>query len=99
MPGIRFAAIDDASVRYAVLAHEIGHGMGMGHMNGSTSSIMQPTISTSDLTTFDRRTGDIVYSRSPGNSSPDIDNLSTFLGGLVPACLPAGSYEWVCGAE
>ena len=96
---LRFGAVGDAGVRYAVLAHEIGHGMGMGHMNGSTSSLMKPTISTSDLTTFDRRTGDIVYSRSPGNSSPDADNQSTFLGGLVPAGPPVGSYEWVCGAE
>jgi hypothetical protein len=96
---LRFGGIGDAGVRYAVLAHEIGHGMGMGHMNGSTSSIMKPTISTSDLTTFDRRSGDIVYSRSPGNSSPDTDNQSTFLGELVPAGPPVGSYEWVCGAE
>ncbi|HKY61515.1 MAG TPA: hypothetical protein VJP59_10945, partial [Gemmatimonadota bacterium] len=96
---LRFGGIADAGVRYAVLAHEIGHGMGMGHMNGSTSSLMQPVISTGDLTTFDRRTGDIVYSRSPGNSSPDTDNSSTFLGGLVPAGPPVGSYEWVCGTE
>ena len=65
----------------------------------STSSLMKPVITVSDLTTFDRRTGDIVYSRSPGNSSPDTDNQSTFLGGLVPAGPPVGSYEWVCGAE
>jgi hypothetical protein len=96
---LRFGGIGDAGVRYAVLAHEMGHGMGMGHMNGSTSSIMTPVIATSDLTTFDRRTGDIVYSRSPGNSSPDTDNQTTFLGDLVPAGPPVGSYEWVCGTE
>ncbi|MCI0545425.1 MAG: hypothetical protein L0Z49_13445, partial [Actinobacteria bacterium] len=96
---LRFNSIGDAGVRYAVLAHEMGHGMGMGHMSGSTSSIMEPVISVGDLTTFDRRTGDIVYSRSPGNSSPDTDNLSTFLGDLVPAVLPVGSYEWVCDVE
>jgi hypothetical protein len=96
---LRFSGIGDAGVRFAVLAHEMGHGMGMGHMNGSTSSLMKPVITVGDLTTFDRRTGDIVYSRSPGNSSPDTDNQSTFLGGLVPAGPPVGSYEWVCGAE
>ena len=96
---LRFSGIPNAGVRYAVVAHEMGHGMGMGHMGGSTSSIMTPVISTGDLTTFDRRTGDIVYSRSPGNSSPDTDNQTTFLGGLVPAGPPVGSYEWVCGAE
>ncbi|MGH7564674.1 MAG: BACON domain-containing protein [Gemmatimonadota bacterium] len=96
---LRFNGIGDSSVRVAVLAHELGHGMGMGHMNGSTSSIMKPTIATSSLTTFDRRTGDIVYSRSPGNTSPDTDSQSTFLSGLAPAGLPAGSYEWVCGVE
>ncbi len=96
---LRFNGVGDAGVRYAVLAHEMGHGMGMGHMNGSTSSLMKPVIAVGDLTTFDRRTGDIVYSRSPGNSSPDTDGQSTFLGGLVPAGAPVGSYEWVCGAE
>jgi hypothetical protein len=96
---LRFNGIGDPSVRIAVLAHELGHAMGMGHMNGSTSSIMKPTIDTGGLTTFDRRTGDIVYSRSPGNTSPDTDSQATFLGGLAPAGLPAGSYEWVCGGE
>ena len=43
--------------------------------------------------------GDIVYSRSPGNSSPDADNPSTFMGALVPAGVPVGNYEWVCDVE
>lgn len=96
---LRFVGLNDSGARVAVIAHEIGHGMGMGHMNGSTSSIMKPAISVGDLTTFDRRAGDIVYSRSPGNTSPDTDNQSTFLGALAPAGLPEGSYTWVCGAE
>lgn len=96
---LRFDDLNDSAARVAVVTHELGHTMGMGHMNGSTSSIMEPLISVGALTTFDRRTGDIVYSRSPGNTSPDTDNESTFLGALVPAGLPVGSYEWVCGTE
>ncbi|HUP01560.1 MAG TPA: hypothetical protein VM737_08585 [Gemmatimonadota bacterium] len=94
---LRFADIPDAGTRRAIFTHELGHGFGMGHMDGSTASIMTPFISTSGLTTFDLRTGGIVYSRSPGNSAPDTDNAATFIGFLAPAAAPAGSYEWVCG--
>ncbi len=85
------------SVRIAVVGHELGHTLGMGHMDGNTTSIMTPSISISSLSTFDQRTGDIVYSRSPGNSSPDNDNSSYYRGGLAPAG-PGGLHEWVCGA-
>jgi hypothetical protein len=94
---LRFGGIGDAGTRRAIFAHELGHAFGMGHMGGSTASIMTPVVSSPSLTTFDLKAGDIVYGRSPGNSSPDTDDAATFVGGLVPAGLPAGSYYWVCG--
>jgi hypothetical protein len=98
---LRFSLVagpGNGALRVAVLGHELGHGMGMGHMDGGTSSIMTPRISVTSLSTFDERTGGIVYSRSPGNTDPDSDNLSSFTGALVPAAAPAGRHEWICDA-
>lgn len=94
---LRFSALSDAGTRRAVFTHELGHTMGMGHMNGSTASIMTPVVSSSSLTGFDLAAGDFVYGRSPGNSNPDTDDAATFTGQLVPAARPVGSYHWVCG--
>lgn len=94
---LRFAAIGDATTRLAIFAHELGHSMGMGHMNGSTASIMTPVVSSAGLTPFDLDAGEIVYSRSPGNTSPDSDDANTFTGQLAPAARAVGSYHWVCG--
>jgi hypothetical protein len=49
------------------------------------------------LTGFDGMAGLLLYTRSPGNTSPDVDNPATYRGGLAPSRAP-GSYEWVCGA-
>ena len=93
----RYSGPSQASVRRAVLGHELGHALGMGHMNGSTASIMTPSVSTSSLTGFDDDAGLLLYTRSPGNTSPDVDNLATYRGSLAPS-RATGSYEWVCGA-
>ena len=93
----RYSGPSQANVRRAVLGHELGHALGMGHMNGSTASIMTPSVSTSSLTGFDDDAGLLLYTRSPGNTSPDVDNLATYRGSLAPS-RAAGSYEWVCGA-
>lgn len=95
----RFGKISDpslSSTRVAVVGHELGHALGVGHMDGNTPSIMTPTISVSALTTFDRMAGDVLYSRSPGNTSPDRDDPNTWRGGLVTAA--AGVSEWICDA-
>lgn len=95
---LRFGKLGSAASTWrAVFGHELGHTFGMGHMSGATASIMTPSISTSNLTSFDRQAGEVVYRRSPGNSSPDSDGASTFMGGLVPAGRPTGSTHWVCG--
>ena len=93
----RYSGPSQTNVRRAVLGHELGHALGMGHMNGSTASIMTPSVSTSSLTGFDDDAGLLLYTRSPGNTSPDVDNLGTYRGSLTPS-RATGSYEWVCGA-
>ena len=94
---VRFTGGAYAGTRRAILGHELGHTLGMGHMNGSTTSIMTPSVSSSSLTSFDADAGLLLYTRSPGNTSPDVDSATTYRGSLAPA-RAVGSYEWVCGS-
>ena len=94
---LRLEGISSSSVRVAVFGHELGHTFGMGHMDGSPASLMTPSISEPGLTTFDEQAGDFSYGRSPGNTNPDTDDASFFVGALVPAGDPVAFYEWVCG--
>ncbi|MFN2382851.1 MAG: hypothetical protein ABR559_01150 [Gemmatimonadota bacterium] len=95
---LRFSLVrTSATSRGAVLGHELGHALGLGHMDGRTPSLMTPSISAMALTSFDEDAGGILYSRSPGNQSPDTDSSNTYRGGLVPSARPV-PYEWVCGA-
>ena len=93
----RYSGPSNANIRRAVLGHELGHALGMGHMNGSTASIMTPSVSSASLTGFDDDAGLLLYTRSPGNTSPDVDSQATYRGSLTPS-RAVGSYEWVCGA-
>ncbi|HET6618215.1 MAG TPA: hypothetical protein VFH69_10440 [Gemmatimonadota bacterium] len=92
---VRYAS--DPSKRTGILGHELGHAMGMGHMNGSAPSFMAPSIgSNTDLKPFDVQAAALLYGRAPGNRAPDTDASSSPQGQLVPAA--AHVTEWVCVA-
>jgi hypothetical protein len=96
---LRYSGSGGASKRTGILGHELGHAMGMGHMTSGTPSFMTPSIGTNtDLSAFDRQAALFLYTRSPGNSSPDTDSSSGFTGSLSPS-RAAGSAEWVCQDE
>jgi hypothetical protein len=72
--------------------------MGLGHMEGSTESFMEPSIgSNTDLEDFDKRVASLMYTRSPHNASPDTDSSYSVQGALAPSALPVVR-EWMCDA-
>lgn len=96
---VRYSGTSGASKRTGILGHELGHAMGMGHMSGTTASFMAPSIgSNTDLSAFDRQAALLLYTRAPGNTSPDTDSSDGFTGSLSPARAP-GASEWVCQDE
>jgi predicted small secreted protein len=94
----RYPGTSGASKRKGILGHELGHAMGLGHMEGSTDSFMEPSIGTNtDLKDFDTRVASLLYTRSPHNSSPDTDSSDSLRGALAPSALPVVR-EWMCDA-
>ncbi len=55
----------------AVVAHELGHALGLAHMDGTTASMMAGVVRTPELTAFDRVAGALLYSRLPGTRADD----------------------------
>ena len=95
---LRYSGDAYAGKRRGILGHELGHAMGMGHMNGSTLSIMQTSIgSKTDLSAFDHQTAGLVYTRKPGNTTADVDASTSTSKSLAPSAAPTVT-EWVCEA-
>lgn len=71
---LRFSSLTGAGAaisRQAVLGHELGHALGLAHMDGGTASMMAAIVRTPELTTFDRSAGALLYSRLPGTRADD----------------------------
>jgi hypothetical protein len=95
---LRYSGDAYAPKRTGILGHELGHAMGMGHMNGTTLSLMAPSLgSKTDLSAYDVLAASLLYTRAPGNTSPDTDSSNVLRGLLSPAAAPAVT-EWVCEA-
>ena len=74
---LRFSRLAGASAaisRQAVLGHELGHALGLAHMDGGTASMMAGIVRTPELTAFDRAAGALLYSRLPGTRADDRDS-------------------------
>jgi hypothetical protein len=85
---LRFSGLSGPAAKYArqgILAHELGHALGLSHMDGPTSSIMASVVRTPVLTEFDRSAGRILYGRPPGNRNLDRDTRAMTAGALAPA--------------
>lgn len=97
---LQYSGSGKASKRRGILGHELGHTMGLGHMNGSSEvSLMAPSLgSKTDLSPYDTRVASLLYGRRPGNASLDIDGSSSGRRGLlVPAGAPV-ERDWLCDA-
>ena len=88
-----------ALARRAILAHELGHAMGLGHVEGETASLMSPVVRTTTLTEFDRAVARIHYGRAPGNTSLDQDHQAMPATGALAPAASSVSRDWGCQLE
>ena len=97
---LRFSGLTgDAAAfsRQAVLGHEIGHAVGLAHMDGATSSMMAPVVRTPELTTFDLAAGALLYDRRPGTRADDREAASGLRAALVPSATASSGV--ICDVE
>lgn len=97
---VKYSGSGGASKRRGILGHELGHAMGLGHMDGSSQvSLMAPSLgSKTDLSPYDNQVASLLYGRGPGNVSLDTDSSGGGRGLLTPAGAPV-EREWLCDAE
>lgn len=98
----RLCGAADSVIR-AVVGHELGHTMGLGHSTLSgRSSLMEPTVSLTSLSALDRANATVQYHRAPGHAAPDRE-ASAYAGlnyARHPAAGgPAAERTYVCGGE
>lgn len=94
---LRFSAIaglEGSHARRGMIAHELGHALGLGHMEGGQASVMSPVIHTPLLTALDRAAGRLLYRRPPGNTSLDRDPGASADLGLSSG--RSASADWAC---
>jgi len=78
----------DASLRRSLLIKNVGHMMGLSNLEGPGPATILVRLGWWDFdapTAFDDQSKSIVYTRTPGNTTPDNDRREAIQGTLVPA--------------
>lgn len=78
-----------ARISAGLVAHELGHIMGLRHTSSYRDTTMYPTIAAcrGELTPLEEFHAGIIYSRPPSNDDPDVDAPQFPLGSLLRTTL------------
>ncbi|MFN2432872.1 MAG: M57 family metalloprotease [Gemmatimonadota bacterium] len=92
-----------SSVIEAVVGHEIGHTMGLGHLTvPGRSSLMEPSVRLAGLSPLDRENASVHYHRAPGHAAPDREPASSASLNFSRVWSPGGPGDrkvYVCGED